>query len=986
MADNLLTVTRKDVPLWNSGKGELSLNLGKINPLQPLPADATTIFDVSVGLSSTDPIKIGSVGNLSLGISAGAMASLAAIRTGQTGDLAKLLKEHGLDKFLAANPGQMFLALRLGAKAGATATGKFQYSVLSAQATVSAGGDGGFVCIAPVPEKGTVTDNVLALFKDLKLPSDITEPLKPGQIMALQYGGYLKFGASISAGYELKGTQGFTLGSLDLSEKYKLSATGKLGLDASVAGSFLIEARAASRPEWVQVIVRRQRESSFKIAADASVGFTGDLGGLPVNGRDFLGAALGVNVKNWFNVLDKVGEFSDFKTLESKLDGLANQFIKEYLDKAFAAIPKDFKKILAQVHDVVDKYQNLDNYAVNLFDRYFDKLDILTLQLKKLQALTSFDSIAGEVDGELWKVLRTLTGGDPLTFLLNRIPGPDGKPIPSLPELQRRVEQTLDLIQADAHKEIRDVIKLAKENFPLDGFITELAKVDTIAELRALAGTKAGNFAERLIGKAIADLKNNDEAKKVVDSIKNFIDEEKKFEQRFNDVLKMAAKQRLSASLHAEYSRATERDALLDVEINLSTPRGLELMKAAGRGDFRDILASVQPGVVTLNDGVFSHKVTRTSAFSVNIVGWHLNWNYSGFDKVVTEVEQRMKTDSSGAITVFTTFEMQKEKERKRNAERMHTLFLLRFLGESTGAVASDPKRLEFFVDVIKSSTATYELTFTDDRTEPEELEDYLSFARDFGLDAAGATIEQLSPLLPTSDRKDFGAVTAAYEVGFTEEGLDAIFRTGIDEDTIRATMRKLLLANYLKKGEGKLTDIAWCYVTQEVHDFKRKQDKSAEGRFATLPRLEISRAASPIAGIHPPSGRINLNSNAEVFLLNGLIEIENKLVEALLELNSLVAKKGGIEPAKFEKKLASLGDALKLYDSRDEGDNTVFAIFDQLIQSAGLNSVRKCTLSLNSKVGDKDVTKVFVLPGATSAAVPEMPSASPRRRAARAR
>ena len=970
MADNLFTVKRSDVPLWNSGKGELLLNLGRINPLQRLPADATILFDLTVGLTGPDPIKIGSAGNVSLGLSAGASASLAAIRQGQGGELAKLLKEHGLDKFLTDGGGQMLFALRFGAKGGAAGTGKFQYSVLTAQATVSAGGDGGYLCIAPVPETGTVANNVIALFRDLKLPSDITAPLKPGQAMVLQYGGYLKFGGSLSAGYELKGTQGFTLGSLDLSERCTLSASGRLGLDASVAGSFLIEARASSRPDWVQVIVRRQRSSSFKIAADATVGFTGDLGGLPVNGRDFLGAVLGVNVKNWFNVLDKVGEFSDLKTLESKLDGLANQFIGEYLDKAFGAIPKDFKKVLTQVHTVVEKYQNVDNYAINLFDRYFNKLDILTLQLKKLQQLTSLDNIAGEVDGELWSVLRTITSGDPLTFLLNRIPGPGGKPIPSLPELQRRVQQTLDLIEGEAHKEIRDVVKLAKENFPLDGFITELAKVDTIAELRALAGTKAGNFAERLIGKAIAELKNNDEAKKVVASIQKFVEEEKKFEQRFNDVLKMAAKQRLSASLHAEYSRASERDALIDVEINLSTPRGLELMKAAGRGDFRDILASVQPDVVTLNDGVFSHKVTRTSAFAVNIVGWHMNWKYSGFDKVVTEVEQRMRSDSSGAITVFTTFEMQKEKERKRNAERMHTLFLLRFLGESNGAVASDPKRLEFFVDVIKSSTATYELTFTDDRTEPEELEDYLAFARDFGLDAAGATFDQLSPLLPASERKDFGAVTAAYEVGFTEEGLDAIFRTGIDEDVVRRTMRKILLANYLKKGEGKLTDIAWCYATEAVHKFKRKQDKSADGLFANLQRLEVPQAESPIPGIHPPSGRINLNSNAEVFLLNSLIMIEDKLVESLLKLNKLVNKKAGIKPAEFEEQLASLGEALKLYDSRDEGDNTVFAIFDALIQSAGKNSVRKCTLSLTSKAGGKDVTKVFVLPGAVPAKV----------------
>ncbi|MBK7929658.1 MAG: hypothetical protein IPJ98_19905 [Bryobacterales bacterium] len=968
MPDQVFTIKRENVPLWSSGKGSLTLNLGQVNPLQKLPPNISTLFDVAPALGGSEPIRFGGAGNLTLGVTAGVQASLAAIRATPGGELAKLLKEHGLEKFHAANAGQMLYALRIGARAGGAASGSFAFQTLSAQASVSAGGDGGYTCIVPVPEEGTVASNALALFRKVKLPSDITAPLEPGHVVALRYGGYLKFGGSVSAGFELKGTQGFTLGSLDLSERYKLSASGRLGLDASVAGSFLIEARSSEKAGWVRVIVRRHRESSIKIAADATVGFTGDLAGLPVNGRDFLGAALGVNVKNWFNVLDKVGEFSDLKTLESKLDGLANQFIKEYLGKAFGAVPKDFTKILGRVRSVVDRYQNLDNYAINLFDRYFDKLDILTLQLEKLRALTSLDAIAGEVDGELWRVLRTITSGDPLTFLLGRIPGPDGKPIPSLPELQRRVQSTLDLVQGEAHKEIREVMALAKESFPLDGFITQLARVDSISELKELAGTKAGNFAERLIGKAIKELNNSDEAKKAVKSIHDFVREEQAFEKRFNDVLKMAARQRLSASLHAEYSRATERDALIDVEINLETARGLELMKAAGRGDFRDILASVQPGVVALNEGVFSHKVTRTSAFAVNVVGWHLNWRYSGFDKVVTEVEQRITTDASGALTVFTTFEMQKEKERKRNAERVHTLFLLRFLGEASGAVASDPKRLEFFTDVITSSTANYDLTFTDDRTEPEELADYLSFARDFGLDAAGATVEQLRPLLPMVEGTHFGEITAAYQVGFTEEGLNAIFRAGIDEQVVRQTMRKLLLANYLKKQAGKLTDIAWCYATEEVHAFKRKQDKSATGLFATLPRLEITKAGSPIAGIAAPSGRIQLNSNAEVFLLNSLIEIENKLVEALNKLQALITKKGGIAPEQFEKQLAALGDALKLYDARDEGDNTVFAVFDALIRAAGKESVRKASLSLTSKVSGKEVNKVFVLPGVAGA------------------
>ena len=57
------------------------------------------------------------------------------------------------------------------------------------------------------------------------------------------------------------------------------------------------------------------------------------------------------------------------------------------------------------------------------------------------------------MDGDLWQVLQQLTDGDPLGWILGQIEkrDQDGNltPVPSLVELQSRVQQTLDLMKID---------------------------------------------------------------------------------------------------------------------------------------------------------------------------------------------------------------------------------------------------------------------------------------------------------------------------------------------------------------------------------------------------------------------------------------------------------------------------------------------------------------------------------------------------------
>ena len=66
----------------------------------------------------------------------------------------------------------------------------------------------------------------------------------------------------------------------------------------------------------------------------------------------------------------------------------------------------------------------------------------------------------------------------------------------------------------------------------------------------------------------------------------------------FDKILKEAASQKFTLGLHAAYDSASERDALMDLEIQLvnadGSPNttGQRYMQAAGRGDFQEILAA----------------------------------------------------------------------------------------------------------------------------------------------------------------------------------------------------------------------------------------------------------------------------------------------------------------------------------------------------------------------------------------------------------
>jgi hypothetical protein len=721
--------------------------------------------------------------------------------------------------------------------------------------------------------------------------------------------------------------------------------------------------------DWARVIVRKSRASGLNIAADVNVGAKSKLQGLPNTHNEFLGALLGVNAKNWLNMLERVRELSDFTAMQKELDGLAKDFLAEWLDKGFEEIPDEFDEFLGKVRKVGESYHNLDNSAITLFDRYFDRLDVLQNKLDQLAALTSWDQLRGKIDDDLWSIVGQLTDGDPLEWMLGRLElaGPNGQPIEvdSLEELKKRVDQAFSVIRDSAHDEIRSFIALAKQKFGLDPFMKELAKVDSIPELKAIADERLGAFVERLLVTSMGHLSNS-ELGKIVTRLNRVLNKINDFEERFYEKVTEAASQAMTFNLHAEYNRTNERGVLVDVLINMATEEGKELMSQAGQGNFEEVLAGYQSDSVRILTGVLTNKRVRASAFNINIVGWHAGWHYQGFDKVIVDTEQQIQASDDGSITVFTTMEMKKEKERIRNGETMYTNFSLRFLGESGSVLEFDRRNQQYLMDTLTGKVAEYQLLFDDKRTTAKELRFYLSFAEEFDLAAKGATFKQLDEMLPKTKKNNYGRVNAQYQVRYTKEGLETLFQAAFDARKVRALMRNIVLSNYLRRSPA-LTKMGWCYWSDDVYGLWRK----GQAEFTNFSSRSFKFKGKGPMGLTLPK-RITLRRH-ELRVVSTLFYVEDRLAGGLERIYQLIQSGIKMSPHEFENALEDFGKGLKLFDDFDEGVNTVFGVFDGLIKLRLYTARARAsslTLSSNVKIPDRangrkvktqKVTKVFV-------------------------
>ena len=966
-----LNLDKNNVPFLLGGKAEVSVDTGSLQLNQAISEATPSLLHASFKANGNKTVQLGQDQTVKVGVSAQASVALMPVFSGSAGAGATLLQTYGMGDFFtdARNSGKVVLVLDAGGSADVSASGSFSYSALKATVQIDAGANGGYTYLRALDKNLPIQTIVPEFFKTMRLPEQGNQAPEPGEAISLRYGGYIQLGAELSAGYSLSGTKQFSLGQVALSEKYNLSILGKIGFSARVAGDFSILAtRADKLDNWVRVRVHRHGEKSAKCAADVTTGFNDSLNNLPSKADEFLGAVLGVNAKSVLSILQKAQELSDFEKFKAAIDGLAQKYISELVGKGFGELADHtkFNEFLGLVNKVVTSYQQVEDRAVTLFDKYFDHLDQLTGFLDKLQSLKAgaLDTLRKDLTPDLWNILSQLTDGDPLGFLLKQV-SIKGVKVDSIDELKKRAQSVLSLIRDDAHKEIRGVIGLAKQSLGIDKFLPELAKIDTPDELRAVANEKVGMFVTRLVGRTLDSSPN---IKLAFNEVHAVLSKVGTFKEKLYSAFKEAVNSSYKLALHAEYSRASASDALLDVLINMADSRGSALLAKAGKGDFEQIILTSDTGLVRLQESVLTHKTRRESAFKVNILGWHLNYNYEGFDRVITDTEQRLVPSDQG-IMVLTTGSLEVERLRKRNGEQMHVDFLLRALGESKGVIKSDKGTRDYLIDTLNSLTARYQLSFTDTDTSEMELRDGLAFAKDLGMDRQGATLDALQPFLPRAANGGFGNVEESYDVRFKQAAINALLSLtklpDVQELMIRRSMRMMVLANYLKS--DSLHDMAFAYATAGV--FKVYNDEGF-AQFAHHPQGRVFNVQLSGSSISAPA-KVNL-SQTELKLLATLYGIEQQMIEAIRDLYTLLGSKKSVSPSDFEQKLGKFGDALKEFDKFDQttnkdgiGATTIFAMFDTLVRlTSGEADNSVAMLRLTSQANGKTVEKVFLTGG----------------------
>ena len=195
-----------------------------------------------------------------------------------TGPQAKLLTTYGVGNFFkgGANADKVVLAFETAAAAGAAVAAAFSYSALKAGVELDAGVTPAMPTCAPATRNWPCRCCSSTTSRPCACPSrpmrtDAAAGARRSDLAA--YGGYLKVGAEVAAGYELSGSKSFSLGGLALSEKYDLSVIGRIGLKAGVAGRFSILVTADGTAGVDARAGPRHAQGALSIAADVNADF-----------------------------------------------------------------------------------------------------------------------------------------------------------------------------------------------------------------------------------------------------------------------------------------------------------------------------------------------------------------------------------------------------------------------------------------------------------------------------------------------------------------------------------------------------------------------------------------------------------------------------------------------------------------------------------------------------------------------------------------
>jgi hypothetical protein len=872
-----------------------------------------------------------------------------------SGDENELIGKYQLDPFLTAD--KLYMVLTFNAKADGNVEGKIPWGSLSGNFGIGAGGYVGYRRLVPFEKNNTVKSIITDLFGKTRLPQKVNDKSaipREGEVIVLEYGGYLNLSAGLTWGYSLTGTHSFDIKDLKLEADYalKLAAEAKIGYQ--LAGDFSIEVRRGNSNDWVRFIVRKKRRSGFDFAAD--FGFTGDfeLSGLPESADDFLAAMFGTKAKTFLEYFAKAEKYSSLEELEKAVGKIAHDYLQKLSDELLGkALTNDtLKEFLAVIEKAVTFYETIDDKIINLYEDYLEKIPQLENALDVILNLKEFKNLSNITDSETWEIIRKLSGEQFYEILIDQT---------AFGNFLSEVQKAKDFLNDGAVEEIRNIIAGLKEEFPLDKLFKELGKYDTPEKLKALADTKLQGLVEKILGKAFDELGN---FKKASEEINRTLKQISNFKNKWYEKITEAAKQSFRLNLNYAFMRAEESNNLIDVEINLSEPAGQSLADAAAVGDFAKILDNYNPSVVRINpDSVFTKKLTKSAHLQINVLGW----SYGRLVELIQNVDHAIAIEPNGLMHVFTIDTQIKQladkKKKDKVLEEVKSNFLFRAIGATFQPIGStapvDKKTNEYVIAAINKMAVGYQLVHYDKNTKPGELRLYLELAEYLGLipDRDRFTRE-----LQSQFPNGFEDVTVEYVVRYDDQTVRNAFTLSGNElkEYARQTVRQLISTKYTgMRKKDWLPRVGFAYGSQTLADTFYQ-----EGYTAVLAKVKSVTLPTWFTQSDKPQ-LVTLTKENRNFIVT-LYNKEKNYVERLNKLDILIDKslKNKV-PIPLDELAKASRDFVGMADDLDEYGraNSFFLAFDKLTQVGSSGKWRReSAMILTIKTRDgSSVTKYLM-------------------------
>lgn len=908
------------------------------------------IADLNFEIKNGGDFRFGSAGGLNLKIGGKAGHQIRLIWPDEA---EKVLKDPELAARMTDE--DVCLKLTLSASADAAATARFPSGPISVGFGIQAGGSAGYEYCRIYNADLTAGEILTDLFSEMRLPQQaITGDAAPvaGEVLALEYGGYLKLSGTFNWGYSLTGTRSIEFNDLSADLNYALKAMAGISVGYSVAGEFRIEARQGRDDGWVRLAVRKNDRTQVGIAADFSFDLKHDLKGLPKSADEFLTRIIGSDAATFLDYFHKARKYSSLDELEKALAPAVREFTHLWAGRLLGKPLTDstLEEFLSIARTVSEIYQDVDQGIVDLYRDYLGRIPQLRKVLDGLIALTDpMELLTREEDDDLkeketwWELIEIVWGANIYPLLLEK---------DEFLRFQAYARKIRSFIDDDMTAPVRDVIASLTDFLPLEKLFEELGSIKNAGELRNLADRRLQDLAERLIGKAFEEIGNR-EWEKAFKSLKAGLENIEKFKENWYSKLRGAVKGNFRFALHAAWNRARRDEHLIDVELDLRTEEGRRLAELASSGDFSEALASFRKPCVRLNKGIFTQSVTTSAHFSINVMGF----GYDSLRQLTQNVEETIEESEGGLLHVYaseTSLKRRRESGRKFK-ETVETNLLLRSVGESL--IDKPDQDRSWLIETMREMSIQYDFLRSDERTRPDELTRYLELAGFLGMIAdRPAYVSELGRQFPDG----FGNVTVKYQIRYDDAAIREIFES-IDQERLRRlarlTMREVIASKYIgMKRTDWLARVGFAYLAPALHEAYDRQGAQGLDKFrvVTLPGWHTGGA--------PTEAPL---SKTDIALLKTLCNIEKSFADRTVRLAGMVGEaltQG--KPVPLSKLKEAAGKFVEMLDRLDDWrENAFFATLDKLIAELSENrAARRSMMVLEvTPPGGRKVTKVLM-------------------------